>query len=156
MLDPADRLLLIEYEAARPIAGRGPGDRRFWYAPGGGVDPGETLAEAAARELMGEIGVRDAPIGPLVARWRGPLTLFRRPTFTDAAFFLVRLPNDAIDTSDLALTEGDPVTDVRWFTPDELAAAAERIAPQGLPALLARILRGDIPREPVALSSPLW
>ncbi len=79
LFDPADRLLLIQYEAARDLAGRKPGDRLFWYTPGGGIDPGETAEQACARELMEEVGLRDAVIGPLVALWDEPISLFRIP-----------------------------------------------------------------------------
>lgn len=53
-----DRLLLVEQwrEAVR---------RRCIELPAGLVDPGETLAEAAARELMEETGYRAARFDPL-------------------------------------------------------------------------------------------
>ena len=63
VFDPEDRLLLIAYEAVRPIPGRDPADRRFWFMPGGGLEPGESHVEACRRELEEEIGVPDAPIG---------------------------------------------------------------------------------------------
>ncbi len=151
LFDPADRLLLIEYEAARDLPNREPGDRRFWYTPGGGLDPGETHEQACRRELFEEVGLRDAAIGPLVALWNAPLTLFKIHTFTCARFFLVRAPDDAIDTADLQITENDPVTDVRWLTLAELEAAQTRIVPFGIVPLVRMILRGQLPQTPVDL-----
>jgi 8-oxo-dGTP pyrophosphatase MutT (NUDIX family) len=151
VFDPADRLLLIAYEASRDVDPARPGLRRFWFTPGGGVEPGETHEVAVVRELGEEIGVANAPRGPWVARREAPITLFRRQCIARERYFLVRLPSDAIDTADLAATENDPILDVRWWPLDELAASGEILEPAGLLPLARRILAGDIPAEPVAL-----
>lgn len=44
-----DRILMVQHEDA---AGR------FWILPGGGVKPGETLEQAATREVLEEAGAR--------------------------------------------------------------------------------------------------
>src|SRR5687768_14604849 len=46
----AGRLLLVQHED--PAAGE-----TFWLLPGGGREPGETLAQAAVRETLEETGV---------------------------------------------------------------------------------------------------
>jgi 8-oxo-dGTP pyrophosphatase MutT (NUDIX family) len=64
LLDDSGRVLLLEgVDPARP-------DEPYWFTLGGGVDAGEDLRAAAARELHEEIGLRmdaGALVGPV---WR--------------------------------------------------------------------------------------
>ena len=148
VFDPADRLLLIEYES---VWGAERGPRTFHFMPGGGLEPGETHEEACRRELGEEIGVEDAEIGPLIATCDGPFHLFNKSRDARERYFAVRLPDDRIDTRRLAETEDNPVLGTRWWTLDELAATREHIEPAGLAALARRIVRGDMPQTPVRL-----
>ncbi len=151
VLDPAGRLFLIAYEASRDVDPARPGLRRFWFTPGGGLEPGETHEVALVRELMEEIGVSDAAVGPWVARRDVDLTLFRRQTFTRERYFPVRLPTPDVDTSALAAGESDSVLDIRWWALDALEATGEIVVPGSLIALVRRILAGDLPVRPVVL-----
>ena len=152
VFDPRDRLLLIAYEAMRDVDPSRPGLRKFWFLPGGGIDEGESDEEALRRELDEEIGVKDFALGPWVARCEGPFVLFRKARFGRERYAVVRLHDDRIDTARLAETEDNPVLGVHWWTLDELSGTSEAVEPQGLAALAARILRGDIPEEPVRLT----
>ncbi|KAB1072119.1 NUDIX hydrolase [Methylobacterium planeticum] len=152
VFDPADRLLLIAYESVRPIDPDKPGDRTFWFMPGGGLEAGESHVEGCRRELSEEIGVDGAEIGPEVATCDGPFHLFTTARDARERYFLVRLPDDRIDTSRLAETEDNPVLGTRWWTLAELAESRERIEPAGLAGLAARLVAGDIPPAPVTLS----
>jgi 8-oxo-dGTP pyrophosphatase MutT (NUDIX family) len=151
VLDPEHRLLLIAYEAVMDVDPLRPGLRRFWFTPGGGLDPGETHEEALRRELEEEIGVSDAPLGPFVARRETPFLLFRQQRFVRERYYLVRLPSSAIDTARLAETEDNPVLDVRWWPVPDLLATTEVIEPRGFGELTDRIVAGDVPRVPVVL-----
>ncbi|HWC12723.1 MAG TPA: NUDIX domain-containing protein, partial [Acidimicrobiales bacterium] len=56
---PDGSVLLAERKAGKDAAG-------FWELPGGQVDPGESAAQAAERELLEEVGVRALELAP----WR--------------------------------------------------------------------------------------
>jgi len=51
-----DRILMVQHRDE---------DGLFWILPGGGVEPGETPAEAAVREVWEEAGARCRIVRPL-------------------------------------------------------------------------------------------
>ena len=57
VVDPDERVLLVRFEFPNWTG---------WATPGGGVDPGETDAEALRRELEEEVGLDASELGPLV------------------------------------------------------------------------------------------
>lgn len=134
LLDEAGRILLIQDSdlGLDPVP-------HWWSTPGGGVDPGETDAGAAVRELHEETGLRvtEADLdGPLLARtvvhaWSDKVV--------DQAevFFRVRVPAFDVDTSGHTEEERLTVADIRWWDVDELLTSGDTVWPEDLRALLA-------------------
>lgn len=105
-----------------------------WDIVGGHVEPGETVAEALAREVHEETGWRMSAVLGVVGEhtWTGDDGLDRHETD-----FLVRVDGDL---SRPRLEEGKH-TEFRWLGPDELAvlddgdAMIRRIAESGFAVL---------------------
>ncbi|MEV0608807.1 NUDIX domain-containing protein [Polymorphospora rubra] len=142
LVDEAGRVLLFNgFDPARP-------DHRYWFTPGGGLEPAESAAAGAARELAEETGlllpltelgdpVRHEEIEfPFDGQW------YRQ----EQDFFLVRVPSWQIDTSGFDEVERHTIESHRWWSADELESTAERFYPNELPALLRRLTA--VPREP--------
>ncbi|EYB67789.1 NUDIX hydrolase [Deinococcus phoenicis] len=122
LLDPAGRVLL----GRRVGVSYGTG---LWGLPGGHVEPGEGLAEAAAREAWEEVGVR---VNPADLHFLG-VSRYDLDGMTGADFlFLART------------WEGRPeprqhTSEVAWFAPDDLPAD---VLPWLLGVLTAHLLQG--------------
>jgi 8-oxo-dGTP pyrophosphatase MutT (NUDIX family) len=126
----------------------------YWLTPGGGIQPGESPAAAAARELREETGIAmsAAAMGPVVAWTSGRWSADGHVFDSHNSFFSVRVAGTRVDTGAQEDLERSLIVGHRWWTADELAATAEHVVPPGLSELLRSLLADGPPPDPVHLS----
>ncbi|MBA4762027.1 NUDIX domain-containing protein [Sphingomonas sp.] len=135
---PAARILLTD-RAGRVLLFRFTPDDRppFWCTPGGALDPGESYADAARRELREETGL-DLDCGPEVARREAEfITIEGDAVSADERYFAVVTDVTEIDCAAHTALEQRVMCEWRWFTRDELADHDEPYFPEDLGAMLA-------------------
>ena len=148
LIDEPGRVLLIRSLRVPRRPARG----HVWFTPGGGVEPGEDLAVAAARELREEIGlVADAAALVPVAYTTGHADLGWAAGLFRDDFFLHRVAAHRVDVRGQTRLERRHYAGHHWWSPAELAGTTETIYPYGLHGLLTAILAGALPPVPVEL-----
>jgi len=142
VLDPAGRVLLF---GARLVdLDTPPGPVLYWYTPGGQVEAGEALRQAAVRELAEEIGlVVDAAAleGPVWLR-RAVAPLLGVEMDHRETYFVLRDVVHEIDVSGQTELEAYEDQPHRWWSAEEITASAESFVPAGLGELLPELVRG--------------
>lgn len=135
---PAARILLLDKGGRALLFRFVPDDRPpFWCTPGGALEPGETHAAAARRELFEETGIRADP-GPEVTRRETAFTTLEGvDVWADERYFVVRVHDAAIRTDHHTALERRVMREWRWFAPAEIDTHDEPVFPDDLTAMLA-------------------
>ena len=117
-------------------------DHPFWFTVGGGADPGETLAEAAARELFEEVGIAADPAALGQPVWSRSTEFYFEGTRyqQEEEYFLLRVSSTEVSFEGMDEEERDTVIEHRWLTAADLESLAAPFFPPGLPALLRTLL----------------
>ena len=154
ILDDQDRVLLFKYEDKVALDPTRPDLRVYWGTPGGGLETGETFAQAARRELWEEMGIQGVDLDPPIWARERELHFPDGPVFFQEQYFLVRVVTGEVSWANLEAYERQVCREHRWWSLEELRTSGEVFLPPGLADLLEPILAGALPDQPLQLDVP--
>ncbi|MDW3179665.1 MAG: NUDIX domain-containing protein [Acidimicrobiia bacterium] len=153
---PAARVVLLDRQSRIfLINSSDPGDstkQAWWEIPGGGIDPGESSAAAARREIVEETGITDFELGPCI--WT------QECQFTFAGYFfdsqewihVAWCDGGEYNPKGLEYFEALAFKGARWWEIDALLESNEPVLPPRLREFIAPIAAGDLPVTPIDIS----
>jgi 8-oxo-dGTP pyrophosphatase MutT (NUDIX family) len=134
-IDDHDRVLLLRgFDPERP-------NLPFWFTIGGAMEGDETPAEAAARELFEEAGIR-ADAAEFSGPYGGNTIEFTWGGYAitqDQTFFAVRVRDAVVSFEHMEQIEKDTTTAYKWWSAEELESTEETFFPEDLVAILRKI-----------------
>ena len=140
LVDDRERVLLIHDRLDVDVTDS------HWIAPGGGLEPGETPAEAAVREVYEETGLRVQlpPDEPAFYTERVRFSFAGVDTDQTNHYYLVRV-GSGLTVRPAAHTELEKVVALghRWWTLDELAASPVVREPVTMVELIRQAIGGE-------------
>ena len=133
IVTPARRVLLFRFvHTSGALDGNS-----YWATPGGGVEKGETFADAGLRELQEETGIRKSQVSAPIGRREFPLQLSDgEQVLAVEQYFVVDTPTESISRDGWTAEEREVMADHKWWCREELVSTAETIYPERLVQML--------------------
>lgn len=152
LLRPGVRVVVIDTnERVLLFAGIADDGSRFWFPPGGGIEPGETPEETARREVLEETGLADIELAGEFGRRRHVMAWGGVTYDLRERWFLARVAPFALDLSGFTDLERAMIVDHRWWSVDELETTGDCLVPANLATLVRSLLRDGLPKSPIEL-----
>lgn len=155
---PTARVLLFD-ELGRILLLKGrlpnrPAHTASWFTVGGGIEPGETLVQAALREIAEETGFVDGvELGPIVWTRQSVSDLVTGETVLfKESYIIARCRGGEPARDGWEPYEHDLIDDIRWWSLEEIASTSDRIWPERFRELIGAVAEGDHPTEPMEIS----
>ena len=142
LVDEQDRVLLLRH------SGDSHDFDEHWAPPGGGIEPGETLQQAAARELWEEVGFTEVALERPVWTWVHRFLYHGEQITQHETIFVTRVDHSEPQGQAENLTL-DGIVEGRWWHAEELVDLSDDVWPHGLATLLPAVLKESLdPTEP--------
>ncbi|MEX0761779.1 MAG: NUDIX domain-containing protein [Dehalococcoidia bacterium] len=139
-----NELLLVHGQSpVDPDAGR------WWFPVGGGIESGETIGEAARREILEETGIADIELGETVG-----FRVSTFPYFDDTlleqheTYIFAKTTVRILDNKGWTDIEREQLIEMRWWSSHDLEETTEVIVPRKIPELWSTLKDGVYPGEP--------
>jgi ADP-ribose pyrophosphatase YjhB (NUDIX family) len=142
LVDEENRLLL--FRAEDPETGI-----TFWFPAGGGLEEGEDVNAAAAREVAEETGLPDVRLGPEVWRRRHVFTWRGVKWDQRERWFISRLPHFELSGAAMTDAEKADLTECRWWSIEELETTDDSLTPRDLAVRFRTLLEDGPPMSPI-------
>jgi 8-oxo-dGTP pyrophosphatase MutT (NUDIX family) len=118
----------------------------WWITPGGGVNEGESVEEAAVREVLEETGLHLSPaqLGPVMATRVAYFDFDGRRFRQSESFFAVHVETFTPEHHGWDEVEQRALLDHRWWSVAELRATDETVYPSELADVVQAVIDGTL------------
>ncbi len=151
LINDHQELLLMGANDPKITSKHGSYQGRFWFPIGGEIEKGESLMEAAVRELKEETGLDQEAVkfGPVVWFGEFEMILSGKLTRLKQQFLVAHTNQKSTTLENLTAEEKQNIEKLQWFSLEAICQSKEVIFPVVLKDHLPDILEGKYPNKPM-------